>query len=157
MWIWIDWVPGILGVGLRYCILKRLSKNCGKNVFIGRNVEIKGWSNLSIGNNVSIHKDCYIDATGEIVIENDVSIAHGCSILSFEHTWENSFVPIRDNPFKMSPVYIKCDVWIGCGSRILSGVTISSRTIIAAGCVVTKSTKDRTIVTGVPGRVIKRI
>jgi acetyltransferase-like isoleucine patch superfamily enzyme len=157
LWIFSDLFPSIFGLGFRYVLALRLAKCIGKNVFFGRGVEIKSWENLEIGSNVSIHKDCYIDASGGLQIGNDVSIAHNSSILTFEHTWDIQTQPIRSNPIKLSFVKINDDVWIGCGCRILSGVTIKTRTIVAAGAVVTKDIESNTIVGGVPAKLIKRL
>ncbi|TBU74534.1 acyltransferase [Pseudomonas daroniae] len=156
-WSMLDIFPGFLGLGLRYVFALRLCKSIGRNVFWGRCVEIVSWDSLELGNNVSIHKDCYIDATGGVSIGSDVSIAHSSSILSFEHTWSLIDVPIRSNPCSYSPVVICEDVWVGCGCRILAGVTINSRSVIAAGAVVTKDVESNTIVGGTPARLIKRI
>ncbi len=158
-WLWIlaDLLPDLLGVGFRYILALRLAKNIGENVFFGRGVEIKSWQNFEIGSNVSIHKDCYIDAIGELIIKDDVSIAHNSSILTFEHTWKNKDEPIRSNPVNLNSVKIENDVWIGCGCRILSGVTIGERTIVAAGAVVTKDIESASLVGGVPAKLIKRL
>lgn len=155
LWNVTDIFPETLGIVVRYCLLKGLAKNCGDNVFIGKGVEIKGWENMVVGNNVSIHNNCYIDASGGLKIGNNVSIAHQSSILTFEHTWGNNSIPIKYNPVIFDEVTIEDDVWIGCGCRILSGVIISTRTIVAAGAVVTKSTLKNTIVGGVPAKLIK--
>lgn len=158
-WLWVlaDLLPGLFGVGFRYILALRLAKNIGTNVFFGRGVEIKHWQNFEIGSNVSIHKDCYMDAIGGLIIKDDVSIAHNSSILTFEHTWENQDKPIRSNPVKLNCVKIENDVWIGCGCRILSGVVIGSRSIVAAGAVVNKDIESGSLVGGVPARLIKRL
>jgi acetyltransferase-like isoleucine patch superfamily enzyme len=142
---------------MRYCLLKRLILRCGDNVFIGRSVEIKHWGKLSIGSHVSIHKQCYLDAAGGIHIDDDVSIAHQTSMISFEHTWDVASLPIRDNPVKCAEITIHSDVWIGCGCRILAGVEIGNRAIVAAGAVVTKSVLPHSIVGGVPAKPLKSI
>lgn len=147
---------GKIGLGIRYIILKSAIKSCGDNIFIGRNVEIKGWSGLEIGDNCSVHFGSYIDATGGIKIGNNVSIAHNSSILSSTHTWDFK-IPIRDNPLVFEEVIINDDVWIGCGVRILSGVTIGNRSIIAAGAVVNKDIMPSTINAGVPSKLIKKV
>jgi acetyltransferase-like isoleucine patch superfamily enzyme len=157
LWTLINGFPGKVGLGLRYCLCKRLAADCGDNVYIGRDVTIKQWENLYLGKNVSIHQNCYIDALGSITIGDAVAIAHQTSILSFEHTWDDPDLPIQDHPVRIAPVVIKDDVWVGCGCRILAGVTIESRTIVAAGAVVTKDVPGQTIVGGVPAKPIKHL
>lgn len=141
----------------RYLYVKKRAKNCGENIFIGRNVVLKNLSKLDLGSNISIHSTCYLDAAGEIKIEDNVSIANQTSLISFEHTWENSEIPIKYNPVKLGKIHICEDVWIGCGCRILSNVKINSRSIVAAGAVVNKNFKESVIVGGVPAKVIKEI
>jgi acetyltransferase-like isoleucine patch superfamily enzyme len=143
---------GRLWLGLRWALARRLAKAVGENVFFGPNLEVRGWEQWSIGNNVSIHNGCFIDASGGLTIASDVSIAHQCSIITFEHTWRDRSRPIRDNPLEYAPITIDSDVWIGCGSRILAGVTIGSRVIVAAGSVVTKAIRPGLIVGGVPAK-----
>lgn len=144
-------------VGLRYMILKSLSKSCGDNVRIGKNVSVIAWNNLSIGSNVSIHDNCYIDANGVIEINDNVSIAHNTSILSTNHSWVNPNIPIKYNPTISGKVVIDSDVWIGCGCRILAGVIINSRSVVAAGAVVNKSIPINSVCGGVPAKLIKEI
>lgn len=156
-WYGLDLFPGVMGVGLRYVWALRLAKRIGRNVYFSRSVEILGWQSLVIGDNVSIHKDCYIDATGGLVVGNDVSIAHASSVLTFEHTWSDAGLPIKYNPSLFCPVMIEDDVWIGCGCRILAGVTIGRRSIVAAGAVVTRDVISGILVGGVPAKIIKRI
>lgn len=145
----------IIFIGLRYVILKSLIMSCGKNVKIGTNVQILSWENLSIGSNVSVHSNCYLDASGGITIGNDVSIAHNSSILSTNHDWSDYTVPIKYNKLKYRKVEISDDVWIGCGCRVLSGVVIGKRSIVAAGSVVNKIVNSNIIVGGVPAKEIK--
>ena len=68
---------------------KRLCRSCGDNVQIGPGVVVQHWSRLSLGNNVNIHRFCYVDARGGIDIGDDVSIAHGCSLVAFDHSWDD--------------------------------------------------------------------
>src|SRR5690606_10684526 len=103
------------------------------------------------------HSNCYIDANGEVEIGNNVSIAHNSTILSTNHDWSDITVPIKYNPVTYGKVLISNDVWVGCGCRILAGVHIQSRSIIAAGAVVNKNVSPKTIVGGVPAKLIKQL
>lgn len=157
IWDLISFFEGYISLGLRYLILRTSAKEAGQNIFIGKHVTIKNIKKLSIGTNVSIHSFSYIDALGDIIIGNDVSIAHHVSILSFNHSWDNSCLPIKYNPIEMKPVIINDDVWIGCGVRIMPGVTIGSRCVVAAGSIVTKNVPPGSLVAGSPAKVIKKI
>lgn len=134
----IDGWRGMVGLVVRYAIARKWTQSCGDVVAIGPGCEIRCWKNLSLGNHVSIHRGCYIDATGGLEIGSNVSKAHQSSILATNHTWKDIKIPIRDNPMEIAPVIIADDVWIGCGCRILPGVTINKRVVVAAGVVVTQ-------------------
>lgn len=148
---------GKSGLLLRYVLLKNLAKNIGDNVSIQPGVYLLNVKNLQIGNNVSIHPMCYIDAEGGITIGNNVSIAHNSSILSTNHDWSDIKIPIKYNAVTNKPVKINDDVWIACGVRILAGVEIGSRCVVAAGSVVNKYIASNTLVAGVPAKTIKSI
>ena len=148
---------GNKGIFIRYILFRNLVKKCGDNVVIKENVYIYNPENIVCGDNISIHEMCYINACGGLKIGNNVSIAHSSSILTFNHKYDNHNIPIKYNPIETLPITICDDVWIGCGCRILAGVTINSRCIVAAGAVVTKNTINNSLVGGVPAKVLKTI
>lgn len=47
------------------------------------------------------------------------------------------------------------DVWVGCGAKIINGVSIGDGAIIAAGAVVTKDVPPYAIVGGTPAKIIR--
>jgi acetyltransferase-like isoleucine patch superfamily enzyme len=149
--------PLKIGMLLRYVLFHSLCDKCGDNVYIGRWCTLKNVGNIKFGDNISIHEYCYLDGEGGITIGDNVSIAHGSSVLSSNHSWNNLNIPIKYNKIEVLPVKIEDDVWIGCGVRILAGVTIHSRSIVAAGAVVTTDVPPNSIVAGVPAKVIKNI
>jgi acetyltransferase-like isoleucine patch superfamily enzyme len=159
LFIWNSILPfnGLLPKALRYCMLKAKAKSVGDNVSIGANTYIKYWDRFTCGNNVSIHEFCMIDCDGGISIGNDVSIAHGTSLISANHTWNDQRVPIKYNPLTKLGIQIKDDVWVGAGVRILDGITVNSRSVIAAGAVVNKDVLPNCIVGGIPAKMIKSI
>jgi acetyltransferase-like isoleucine patch superfamily enzyme len=148
---------GKSGLLIRYLLLRNLAQSCGDNVSIQPNVFLFNIHLLQFGNNVSIHPMCYIDGAGGIEIGDNVSIAHSSSILSTNHTWNDVTVPIKYNKETFGKVTIENDVWIGCGCRVLAGVTVHQRSVIAAGAVVTSTIKSNSIYGGIPAKLIKKI
>jgi acetyltransferase-like isoleucine patch superfamily enzyme len=57
----------------------------------------------------------------------------------------------------MSPVTVEEDAWIGMNAILLKGVTVGSRSIVAAGSVVTKAVPPDVLVAGNPARVIRKL
>ena len=152
--------PGVIGIKLRYIFFSTLVNSCGKNVNILENVYFYGLRNISVGDNVSIHQMCYISAAGGLEIGSNVAIAHNVSILTTNHQYVcggGKSTPIRFNPLEYSPVHIADDVWIGCGVRVLAGVRVNTRAILAAGAVVIKDVNSNSIVAGVPAKKVKDI
>ena len=150
-------LPGQLGVFFRYIYWSRFLKSIGDAVYISRWVVLKNPHNIEIGHQCSIHEFCYIDGYGGVFIGDNVSIAHNCSILSTNHGWADDNRPIKYNEIAPASVIIDNDVWIGCGVRILAGVNIGSRTVVAAGAVVTRSLEGGALYAGVPARQIKKL
>ena len=157
LWALSNILYGHFGVTLRYLIAKKLAKSCGELVYFGANVTVRYWENLVIGSNVSIHANCYLDALGDITLGDNVAIAHNSSLLSSNHSWEDEALSIKENPCVRKAVVIADDVWIGCGVRVLAGVHLSRRCVVAAGAVVNRDVAPRSVVAGVPAKVVKQI
>lgn len=57
----------------------------------------------------------------------------------------------------IAPIVIGRDVWIGSGAILLPGVHVGDGAVVAAGAVVRADVPARTIVAGVPARIIKKV
>lgn len=148
---------GSFAIFFRYLLFSSRVKKFDKNTYVGVGVVLKGLHMLQVGANLSIHDMCYIDAQGGLIIGDNVSIAHQVSILTFNHVWSNPDLPIKYNSIELEPVVIEDDVWIGCGVRIMPGVTIGRRSVVAAGAVVTKDIPAGSLVAGIPAKLIKSL
>lgn len=155
LFIFFRMTKGNKGLLIRYVLLKSIAKKCGENVSIHPQVYIFNPQRLSIGDNVSVHPMCYIDAAGKINIGNDVSIAHGTTIMSSTHRYDNMDIPIKDQPVDLLHTEIKDNVWVGSKVTILAGIKVESGSILAAGAVVTKNVSENIVVGGVPAKKIK--
>ena len=151
------YVPTKIGIGMRYVLARRLAKRCGDNIALFEGTHVLHWENIELGDHVSIHPMCYIDGAGGLRIGSNVSIAHGTSIITFDHDYENPKLFIRDAPSKLLPVTIGDDVWIGAGVRILGGCSIGNHVVVGAGAVITKDIPSNSLAAGVPARIVRSI
>lgn len=111
--------------------------DCGKNIRIGRRV--------------FINSGCKFQDQGGIVIGDDVLVGHNCVIATLNHVDD----PENRADMLPKPVRIADKVWIGANVTILPGVTVGEGAILAAGAVVTKDVAPRTVVGGVPARILR--
>ena len=56
-----------------------------------------------------------------------------------------------------SPIVVGDNCWFGANVSVMPGVKIGNGCVMGAGSVVTKDVPDNSLVTGVPGKVIKVI
>jgi acetyltransferase-like isoleucine patch superfamily enzyme len=90
----------------------------------------------------------------QIVCTNSITIGHG-SYLGFNVTIRDSDEHTISGGSGPAPVTIGNKVLVATGVTILPGVTIGDGAVVAAGSVVTRDVPSRTLVAGVPARVIR--
>lgn len=109
--------------------------------------------NIRVGKRVFINSGCRFQDQGGITVGDDVLIGHNCVIATLNHVMD----PDRRADMIPSPVIIGNKVWIGANVTILPGVTVGEGAVIAAGAVVNRDVARRSVVGGVPAKVLKKI
>src|SRR5205814_5157841 len=109
---------------------------------------------LELGRNVGISPHSQLNAAGGIEIGDDTLIGPGCTLWSVNHRFQDPDVPIRLQGYDARRIVIGNDCWIAARSIVLPGVRIGSGSVVAAGAVVNRSCEPRSILAGVPARVI---
>jgi acetyltransferase-like isoleucine patch superfamily enzyme len=153
---------------------RRHMHESGRLLRLGRGFAIERYAEetrLSVGDRVSLHEQArirlerrgaevrigdgsWIARRTEINAHQHVSIGQECAI-----SWD---VCIFDSDYHRTgggtpaaPVRIGDHVWIGARATVLKGVTVGNGAIIAAGAVVHDDVPPRTLVAGVPARVVR--
>lgn len=109
--------------------------------------------NIRLGKNVFINSCCCFQDQGGIEIGDDVLIGHQVVIATLNH----DLAPDKRASMQAAAVKIGKGAWIGSHATLLAGVTVGEGAVVAAGTVVTKDVPPRTVVGGVPAKVIKEI
>lgn len=163
---------------LAFCFRRLIYKNrftkCGKSLFIhGKFRTILTNYKLEIGNYVRIWPDVKLSVQGKespavLVIGDNVSIGDrteihcGKNISIGDNTlisWDCCILDRDYHAFNAQNevtkgVIIGKNIWVGCRSMILKGVTIGDGAVIAAGSVVTKDVPEKCLVAGNPAKII---
>ena len=129
--------------------LKGILKHMGKDTSVLRHVNFLWAQRISIGDRVTINPEAILDGRGTLEIGNDTDIAPRVMIWTMEHDPNSDTHEAREGK-----VVIGHHVWIASGAQIMPGVTIGDGAVIAAGAIVTKDVPAKTIVAGVPAKVI---
>lgn len=117
-----------------------------------------GEPTLIIKDHTYIGRFVHINAWQSVTLEEHVLIADRVFISDCGHQFADAHLPIMQQPdLFLGPVCLKRGCWIGTGAVILPGVTIGRNSVVAANAVVTEDVPDRTVVGGVPARVLKRL
>ena len=92
----------------------------------------------------------------DIVIGSDVMMGPNCRILSANHHFSNTNIPMRLQGFEQPKrTVIEDDVWIGRDVMMTPGRVIQKGSIIGMGTVLTKDFPEYSVVGGNPSRFIK--
>lgn len=110
--------------------------------------------NIRVGRNVFINQACMLNDIGGIEIGDDVMIGPRVSLLTAGHPLDPGR---RRRQIVAAPIVIERNVWLGTGATVLQGVTVGSDAVVAAGAIVTRDVPPRTLVAGVPARVLREI
>lgn len=109
--------------------------------------------NITFGKDVFLNSGCHFQDQGGITIGDGCLIGHNVVLVTINH----DLMPENNRKNHYAPIHIENHVWIGSNATVLPGVTIGDWAVVAAGAVVTKDVPERTVVGGVPAKVIKTI
>ncbi len=136
-------------------IIRENFRHTGKNCIIEQPFFCDFWERVSVGENFFANYNFVVLAGNRIEIGNDVWIAPDCGLYAAGHPFD---AKMRKSGLEYAwPIRIGNDVWIGGGSKIMGGVTIGDRTVIASGSIVIGDLPSDVLAAGNPCRVIRKI
>ncbi|MDE6453620.1 MAG: sugar O-acetyltransferase [Muribaculaceae bacterium] len=134
-------------------ILRGLLGSCGEKLHVNQPFRCDYGCNIHVGENFFANFNLTILDEAEVRMGSNVFIGPNVSIYTACHPLDAAE---RDTWVEWAePVTIGDSVWIGGNAVILPGVRIGSRSVVAAGAVVTRDVPEGMVVAGNPARVIK--
>lgn len=111
---------------------------------------------IKIGTRSAVNPYCVLQGNGGITIGDGTMLAANVLIFSANHVFADPDRRIQVQGETALGVAIGDDCWIGAGSVILDGVTIGNGSIVAAGSVVNRNVPEKSVVAGVPAKIVKK-
>ena len=121
------------------------------------NLYRRGLAGLEIGEECFVGDECLLDLAEGVRLGRQVTLAERVLVLTHTN------VGYRDHPLQArfppmaAPVVVEDGSFLGANVTVLPGVRIGAQSFVAAGSVVTADVPPRTLVAGVPARVLRAI
>lgn len=151
------WLPETRGFHFKVCLLRWAGAKIGSNVRIGSTAYFFGDGELVVGDDVWIGANSYICPAGSAKIEigSHVDVGPQVMIITGSHKIDRLGAHIGGEGYT-DTVRIGDGCWVGAGAKLLPGVSLSGKTVVAAGAVVAKGVYPTCVLlAGVPASVRK--
>ncbi|AYG04178.1 acyltransferase [Gryllotalpicola protaetiae] len=119
-------------------------------VDVGARIVVGADASLLIGDDTYIGKNATLSAFGTITIGSKVLLGENVSIHTEDHGPPNARLE-----YKIAPVAIGNQSWLGAGVVVTRGVAIGKNATIGANAVVTHDVPADAVAAGVPARIIR--
>jgi acetyltransferase-like isoleucine patch superfamily enzyme len=112
---------------------------------------------LILAPSASVHNALFNTVSGVIIIEEGVFFGHSVSVLTGTHN-AGALGPERENwRVTGGDITIRRGAWIASNATILGPCIVGEDAVVAACSLVRKDVSPRTIVAGVPAKIIRVI
>jgi acetyltransferase-like isoleucine patch superfamily enzyme len=150
-------VPPTRLFGVKRAMLRLAGAQVGQDVRIVSSARFCCSGSLHIGAGTWIgHEVLLIGGDSEIHIGARCDIAPRVMLVTGSHEISLSGGRAAGNGFSR-PICIGDGCWIGAGAVVIGGSTIGEHSVVAAGAIVRGSFPARSLLAGVPARVVKTL
>lgn len=114
---------------------------------------------VSIGGPITIGDGSFVNYGASISAHSGVSIGRDVLIGNYAMIMDSDYHDLHDRtkPGLTAPIVLEDDCWIGARAIVLKGVRVGRGAVVAAGSVVTKDVPARTLVAGMPAKVVRTL
>lgn len=154
--LWREFIVGLPDEYSRFRVSYYNRRGCriARHVSISPNVRLRGLVEIGQGSSLAQNVSITGGSAG-VHIGRNVMVAPNVVIVAFDHGSRDTTRPMVSQPNVEASVRIEDDVWIAANVTIGKGVTIGSGSIIGANSFVRSDVAPKSIVAGVPARLIR--
>lgn len=142
-------------------IIPLLRKN-GASIGINCDIETgiifhncQNYKNLIIGNNCHIGKNCFFDLRDKVIIYDNVVVSMQVTFITHIDMSKSELSKIYAKQQK--EIVVRSNTYIGANATLLMGVEAGDGCFIAAASLVKENVPPRTVVGGIPSKLIKKL
>lgn len=145
-----------LGRGVRLEVARGSGRlRIGAWTHLGDRVKIRAHrGTVVIGEKCVLGYDLTLNAHLDVRIGDATIIGDRVYLCDFDHDTSDPARPIKDQGLVCAPVRIGADCWLGTGVTVVRGTEIGDGAVLAAHTVARGVYPPRSVVAGVPGRVV---
>jgi len=114
-------------------------------------------SGIWIGCNCFLGEFCLIRGQGGVCVGDHVLLAPRVQMLAVNHLFDDPTRPVIQQGISAQGIVVADGAWIGAGAILLDGIRVGTGAVVGAGAVVTRDVPPRTLVAGVPARVVREL
>lgn len=137
--------------GFKCLLLRLFGAKIGSGVIIKPRVNIHFPWKLEVGNDVWIGEEVFLLNFEQLTIGNDVCVSQRAFLCGGNHDFR-----IPEMPYRNGPITLMDGAWIGASVFVSPGVTVGTDSVITAGSVVTGNIAPNGIYKGNPIVYIKQ-
>jgi acetyltransferase-like isoleucine patch superfamily enzyme len=113
---------------------------------------------LVIAKSARVNCASFNTVSGNICIKDHVFFGTNVSVLTGSHDYTKfGLERVESGPKHGNDITIESGVWIGSNATIIGPCIVGRDAVVAAGSVVTRDVSPRSVVAGVPAKVIKML
>jgi acetyltransferase-like isoleucine patch superfamily enzyme len=131
---------GCFSPALRLALYRAMGIRIGKRVFVG----LDTWLDDQFPELISIEDDVTVSLRVTVIVHDDAKRADG-------------IVRPGAGDGTVAPVTLARGCYIGACALILPGVRVGEEAVVAAGAVVIRNVPPRTLVAGVPAKIVRAL
>jgi acetyltransferase-like isoleucine patch superfamily enzyme len=146
---------------LRAAWLRLLGARIGRRAILHDvrffNLYRRGLPGLDVGDECFLGDECLLDLAEGIRMGPQVTLAERVVVLTHMNVGYGDHPLQRLFPATAAPVAIERGSFLGANVTVLPGLTIGPESFVAAGSLVREDVPPRTLVAGVPARVVRSL